>query len=273
VALLAPREAGSALVGPGPAAIGQLLPWESASMSELFTDTGPSRSLRGTLAAFDAAVAYSRDAGLARHLASIVPRLLVHDPAPPLGSGHAAEWLARAVSSLGAPCAGAPPLLEATSHEREHAAAFVRDLPDGFLAVHPGSGSPSKSWPADRFSRLVDALAAPRFLLVEGPADAQAAAALRASHQAAVVARGLTPRILGAVLARAGAFVGNDSGVSHLAAAWGAPTVALFGPTDPGVWSPVGPRVTIVRSPDPRMDGIQVDGVAAALAPLLAATI
>jgi ADP-heptose:LPS heptosyltransferase len=146
----------------------------------------------------------------------------------------------------------------------------VRDLPGRFLAVHPGSGSRSKSWPADRFSRLVHALGAPRFLLVEGPADAEAAATLRAAHAGALVARGLTPRVLGAVLARAGAFVGNDSGVSHLAAAWGAPTVALFGPTDPAVWSPVGPRVKAVRSPHAGMDGIEVDAVVAAVAALLA---
>jgi ADP-heptose:LPS heptosyltransferase len=86
----------------------------------------------------------------------------------------------------------------------------------------------------------------------------------------AVLARGLTPRVLGATLARAAAYVGNDSGVTHLAAAWGAPTVALFGPTDPAVWSPVGPRVTIVRGPNARMDGIAVDVVAARIAPLLA---
>ena len=57
------------------------------------------------------------------------------------------------------------------------------------------------------------------------------------------VARELPLRVLGAVLARAGLYVGNDSGVSHLAAACGAPTLALFGPTDPALWAPVGPRV------------------------------
>jgi len=270
VALLAPHDAGSALVGPGPGEVRRLLPWESARIAELFTEAGPSAALRETLGGFDAAVAFSRDADLARNLGAVIPRLVVHDPMPPAGSGHAAEWLARAVSSL-APCAEGPPVLEATSDEADRAAALVRDLPPRFLAVHPGSGSPSKTWPADRFARLLDALGADRFLLVEGPADAAAAAALR-GRGGAVLARGLTARVLGAALARAAAFVGSDSGVSHLAAAWGAPTMALFGPTDPGVWSPVGPRVTVLRSPHARMDGIGVDVVAARIAPLLAET-
>ena len=46
-------------------------------------------------------------------------------------------------------------------------------------------------------------------------------------------------------------FVGNDSGTTHLAAMLGAPTVALFGPTDPAVWAPTGPRVRVLGGGDP----------------------
>ena len=56
-------------------------------------------------------------------------------------------------------------------------------------------------------------------------------------------------RTLGAALSRAGLFLGNDSGASHLAAASGAPTLALFGPTDPALWAPVGPSVATLRAP------------------------
>jgi ADP-heptose:LPS heptosyltransferase len=110
----------------------------------------------------------------------------------------------------------------------------------------------------------VAALASGRpWLLVEGPADEAAAAPLRALP-GAVVARNRPLRELGAILARAGLYVGNDSGITHLAAAWGAPTLALFGPTDPAVWAPLGPRVTSLRSRDGRMDGLAVAEVAAA---------
>jgi ADP-heptose:LPS heptosyltransferase len=70
--------------------------------------------------------------------------------------------------------------------------------------------------------------------------------------------------VLAALLARAGAYVGNDSGVTHLAAASGAPTIALFGPTDPRVWAPLGPRVEVIRGAT--MEGIAAGEVAAAVA-------
>jgi ADP-heptose:LPS heptosyltransferase len=50
-------------------------------------------------------------------------------------------------------------------------------------------------------------------------------------------------------LAQARLFVGNDSGITHLAAAVGTPVLALFGPTDPAVWAPRGPHVQVGRTP------------------------
>jgi ADP-heptose:LPS heptosyltransferase len=76
-----------------------------------------------------------------------------------------------------------------------------------------------------------------------------------------VRAHHLPLRVLGALLARAALYVGNDSGVTHLAAAWGAPTLALFGPTDPAQWAPLGPRVRTLRAPDGRMPSLGVASV------------
>jgi ADP-heptose:LPS heptosyltransferase len=92
---------------------------------------------------------------------------------------------------------------------------------------------------------------------VIGPADEDAAAPLR-GLPGAVPVRGAPIRVLGALLAKAGLYVGNDSGISHLAAAAGAPTLALFGPTDPAAWAPVGPRVQTVRSPNMKMEGLDL---------------
>ena len=66
---------------------------------------------------------------------------------------------------------------------------------------------------------------------------------------------------LGCWLARARVYIGNDSGISHLAAAVGTPVVALFGPTDPAVWAPRGLRVRILD----RMESVQVDDVLSAV--------
>ncbi|HEY6548414.1 MAG TPA: glycosyltransferase family 9 protein [Vicinamibacteria bacterium] len=137
---------------------------------------------------------------------------------------------------------------------------LLGQLPPHFLALHPGSGSARKNWPAERFVTLAGRLARDRpCLVIEGPADEGVTLPFHASR--AVFARGLPLRALGGLLARAGLYVGNDSGVTHLAAAFGAPTLALFGPTDPQIWSPLGPRVRVVRAPQGRLETLEVAAV------------
>jgi ADP-heptose:LPS heptosyltransferase len=90
-------------------------------------------------------------------------------------------------------------------------------------------------------------------VVVTGPAEAGRVAGLAAAAglPEARVARDLSLRQLAALFERAAVFVGNDSGLSHLAAGVGCASLVLFGPTDPAVWAPVGPRVTIVRGSGP----------------------
>jgi heptosyltransferase-2 len=220
--------------------------------------------LRERLRGVELAVIYSRSSDLARGLGLMVPRVVCHDPAPP-GGVHASRWLARPLEALGLePPADLAPVLP-TPAEANVARDLLARLPEGFLAIHPGSGSPRKNWPAERFAAVLDSRARPRpWLLVEGPADGAAAAPL-AQRPGAVLARGLGVRALGAVLAQSGLFIGHDSGVSHLAAAWHAPTLALFGPTDPAIWAPVGPRVRVLRAPRGQMEALSVDEVLTAV--------
>jgi ADP-heptose:LPS heptosyltransferase len=262
--LLAPTASGSVLRGGGPSEVDALLPWEQPDVATLLGSDGvPAGSWRDLLRSFDAAIAYTRNQDLLRNLKALVPRVIARDPTPLPGAGHASAWLAEPALELGA-AASPPPPHQPTRDETEQAAPLLATLPPAFLAIHPGSGSAWKNWPAPRFAALAAALARGPWLLVEGPADEQAAAPLRLVA-GATPARDLPPRVLGALLSRAGVYAGNDSGVSHLAAAWGAPTVALFGPTDPDVWSPVGARVRVLRSPTEAMDGIAVDDVVAAM--------
>jgi ADP-heptose:LPS heptosyltransferase len=133
-------------------------------------------------------------------------------------------------------------------------------MPAGFLAVHPGSGSRVKNWPFDRFIETARRLSPGRpWLLVLGPAEDD----VRPPPDARL-ARDLPLRTLGAVLARAGLFLGNDSGVTHLAAACGTRTLALFGPTDPAQWAPVGGAVRTLRPPSQDLADLEVDDVVAA---------
>lgn len=136
------------------------------------------------------------------------------------------------------------------------------------LAIHPGSGSPKKNWPVDRFLEIARRVAArgrrPVFIL--GEADRAIAGCVRsaAAEMAAPVAEGLDLVALAGVLAGCGGYLGNDSGITHIAAALGIPVVALFGPTDPSHWAPRGPNVRLLRAPDGALDGIPVADVLAA---------
>lgn len=267
--LMAPRASGSVLVGDGEAA--ELIDWERGDVAALLDAEAPLAAPLGEeLRAMSAALACSRNETLAARLGALISRVAVVDPAPPAGV-HAAAWYCSALTGLGiAPPAEPPPPLALPAAERRAAAAWRGRLGTRFVAVHPGSGSAAKNWPVRRYERLVRALAGSSpWLLVEGPADRASAESL--GTPGAVRARDLPPRTLAALLAEAALFVGNDSGVTHLAAACGTPTLALFGPTDPAQWRPLGPRVTVLRAPGGSMGTLEVDAVLEAAQRLLEA--
>ncbi len=258
VSLLAPGEPSQLLAGGGPAEVGTLLAWESAALAPLHHDSGPiPDALRRRLAHFGAAVVFSRDAALVKRLGEIIATVVQRDPSPPPGAGHVSEWLAAAVRELGIPVrSDAPPPL---STRPVATAELTSRLPDRFLALHPGSGSPRKNWPVERFAALADALA-PRepFALIDGPADRAVSAGLASIARRAVLVRDRSVSFVAALLRRARLCVGNDSGVSHLAAAVGTPTLALFGPTDPAVWGPVGAAARTLRAPGGDLERLEV---------------
>ena len=253
VVLLAPDRPASALVGAGPEDAHGAISWDGPAARMLLSEEADTDLLRRTMGTYDAALCYSRRPELAAGLARIATRLLTQDPTP--GEGHAADWLARPLARLGLPRVE-PEVFRPSPEETAFAEEWCARLPAGFLAVHPGSGSPRKNWPLERFVELVRQRSPGRpWLLSLGPAEEDLHA------PGAVVTRDLPPRRLGAILARAGLYAGNDSGVTHLAAAWGAPTLALFGPTEPETWAPRGPHVRVVRSSDGTMEGLPVETV------------
>ncbi len=113
--------------------------------------------------------------------------------------------------------------------------------PGGFAAIHPFSGSARKNWPLERYRELERVLEAR--LRVRWCAGSEEAL------ENAVRIDDLYE--LACWLAGASVYIGNDSGITHLAAAAGAPVVALFGPTDPAVWAPRGPWVRVVATARP----------------------
>lgn len=120
------------------------------------------------------------------------------------------------------------------------------------IIIHPGSGSKKKVWPLDRFLKLTEVLQqhlSSRILVVLGPAEGPETRKTFENERPgfSILARGLSLIQLASVMEGCRLFVGNDSGVSHLAAALGIPTLAIFGPTDPKIWSPRGRNVIVIR--------------------------
>jgi ADP-heptose:LPS heptosyltransferase len=265
VTLVAPARSGSAVVSSEDPALAQrLVPWESAELARALAAESDD-DLRRLVGHFDAVLCYSRNADLSRRLSGLTRRLIAHDPAP--AAGHAAAWLARPLVELGIPIVQ-PPVVAPATEEGRAIAVLREQLPARFLALHPGSGSAAKNWPIDRYAALARIVSDGRpWLLSLGPADDALEPLADATN--VLVTRHLPPRNLAALLASAGVYVGNDSGVTHLAAALGIPTVALFGPTDPEVWSPLGPRVRTLRAPEGKMASLSVDDVARSIAIVL----
>jgi ADP-heptose:LPS heptosyltransferase len=113
----------------------------------------------------------------------------------------------------------------------------------GATVVHPGAGSGARRWPAARFAAVAAAEAADhRPVVITGGPDERPLAA-RVARAAGLPARAVLAgttdvRTLAAVVAHAARVVCGDTGVAHLATAFGVPSVVLFGPTSPAVWGP-----------------------------------
>lgn len=173
---------------------------------------------------------------------------------------HVSDFLACAAARACGwpePC-GAAPRVVVPAGAAELAAGWLGAQPAlrgrPHLVVHPGSGGESKCWPPARFADLAGRLPAETgagVVLLCGPADEDAVRLVSAACPEAPVIRDAPLPVVAAVLASALCCLSNDSGIAHLAAAAGAPTVALFGPTDPGVWGPRGRRVVVVQGRSP----------------------
>jgi len=118
------------------------------------------------------------------------------------------------------------------------------------IFIHPGSGSRKKCWPVSNFIEIALSLDAngrrPEFVL--GPAEHDLLKILSRQNIPNSKVHSIDKLTeLAFLLKTGGGFIGNDSGVSHLSAFIGLPTVAVFGPSDPEIWKPMGRTVKIVR--------------------------
>ncbi|MFC0407827.1 glycosyltransferase family 9 protein [Roseomonas elaeocarpi] len=188
--------------------------------------------------------------------------------------GHIAETLG--VTPPPAPVAWTAPADEAR-------AEAILGAPRPFLALGPTANWSGKVWPADRFvalaRRLTEGAGSLRgapVVLLGGPGSSEREAAAPVAAALAATPGGLIDLVgqlslpeAAAVLGRAALFVGNDSGLMHLSAATGAPTLGLFGPTPASEYAPVGRAARAVVAGDGSMAGLTVGEVIEAAQALL----
>jgi len=164
-----------------------------------------------------------------------------------------------------------PPTLPVIWTATEDTARAAALLPAGrpWLVLGPTANWHRKVWPAERFAELALRLTAPEgafpgagIAILGGPGDQERSMAtpvLTALPQALDLVGKLDLPEVAAVLARAAIFIGNDSGLMHLAAAAGAPTLGLFGPTPSDEYGPAGPKASAVLADGPPGQGAMED--------------
>jgi hypothetical protein len=208
-----------------------LLEWASGTIEGsglgLLGIEAPPAHLLGKLAEFDEIHTWygANREEFREALSRIHPRVRYHAALPVDEAMHAADFFAQQVGAA----LPAMPVVR------------VAALPSRLIYIHPFSGSARKNWPLENYELLG------RWLESTG----RPVQFLAAPHQHLPGARVFERLDELAVHVAGGAlYIGNDTGITHLAAASGAATLALFGPTPPRVWGPRGPRVEILHQPE-----------------------
>ncbi len=256
----------------------QTFDYEERIWSELFSLKGiTSPILKRRLESIDLVVAWLRDEEslVANNLSRLVPRAIVVPGRPPaMSRQHILAYLAST--------------LDLSPPNRKQFQLRLLDLPltnlellsPETIAIHPGSGGAVKCWPITHFADLITSLQS-RYpvLLLAGPADVErfhtlvqflAVRGVLSLDEIVQIRHGLQRMPQSFVFSKYGikivvnaelmyiarciqscqCFVGNDAGITHLAALLGCSTLALFGPSDPAVWHPVGRAVRVLWKQD-----------------------
>lgn len=234
-----------------PSPFDRILPLEQIPLHRLFIPEGPvPPGLEALLWEQDLVVSWYGDEIFGKNLNSMARGMLLFNPFRPAAlSGHASRFFLETLLPLGIPLLDTAPPLPAP------------DPPDAFpdggsfaAVIHPGSGSRKKCWPPEKFlrlARIVETRWGMNFCFLTGEADRwiEGCSSFRSAAEEGKVLRDLPLRRVAAVLKQGLVYVGNDSGISHMAAALGVPSVVLFLATEPECWRPLGGHVRVLHRP------------------------
>lgn len=232
----------------------QAFDFQDIHWSELFSTAGlRTSSMLALLKQTDLAICWMRDPdGIVERNLNIsgVKRVLIAPGRPSDGARiHIVDYLA---STVGLPAVGARYIAPSFWPTPD---PISNETTDRTVAIHPGSGAAQKCWPTSHFAAVIERLWQQNrsVLLLAGPADSERVHDVLqqlSSPPTPVMLKLLTnaPLMeLARQLQLCRCYLGNDSGITHLAAMLGIPTIAIFGPTDPAVWRPVGPFVKVLQ--------------------------
>jgi ADP-heptose:LPS heptosyltransferase len=194
---------------------------------------------------------------MVRNLLKMTRRVHPIEPIPPSDSNvHVIDFLLAQVPE-GIRNYSSIPRISLKDEDLELGNAFIsKNYPiitkeKDIIAIHPGSGSPKKNWPVESFVKLIyqlikDKMGVP--FLIEGPADGEIIFRIKElmGMEIPEVVKFMDLVNLSSFLNSVSIYIGNDSGVTHLASALGCKIVALFGPSHPGVWAPKGDFVKVL---------------------------
>lgn len=252
-------------VFPGRSAVATVADIDTAPLHSLFADPPDDLppAFANYLSRFDAILTWlgSTDTSFCRHLSTAVSGSVIFiDRGPPPDYPHhvvhywfsqmfsepptSETWTCRLTVSAHDLHAVVPRLSERLGFSPERTA---------YLVFHPGAGSPKKCWPVECFAELASLASKGigcRIVYLLGPAEQErfAPADLQLLASTGQVLSGLDITSAAILIRLARAFVGHDSGPTHLAAAFGTPTLAIFGPTNPTHWRPLGCSVRLICS-------------------------
>jgi len=249
----------------------EALSFDGLALETLFGGDSVSPAVKARLARFDRVVSWfgSRADHFADRLRAIVPEALVEPPVPETGPPPTVwEHLLETLAPWGVKAPSPPVLLTPPEAWRAEARLALsrlgRDDRRPLLFVHPGAGGRDKRWPAANFAEVIRRVAGEtgcQVLIHQGPADRDAVDQLTRALDLTALSLVEPPlHRLAGVLQEAGAYLGADSGVSHLAAAVGAPSVILFPPATHGRWTPWSPTAVPLAMPE---NPLEVETVAA----------
>lgn len=232
------------------------LDFEAAGWHGLFTETPDIPPLPDA----DLAVAFLNDPDerVKKNLSALFPGTEVHlyqGLPPPDEETHVALYLARCLQRAGCPLDPERSLEEALSRPLLGRGALPGRK--GMVVLHPGSGGRDKNHPPEFWVKVIASLAngcpfsGMEICVLLGPAEE----GMRSLFQG--ILKGGKGQILFfperaflvTLLSQAGLYVGHDSGITHLAAMLGTPTLALFRTSSVTRWRPLGPRVKVIRNP------------------------